>query len=138
MKDNPWVLADHLCFNCDKPVTEPKLFCSLLCQEEGKTVRYIRAVTRDGRINQLDAAEAVKIRKAILLGGGYPRQKRRLSPEVRQVIFERDTHKCQVCGGQATEIDHLDNSLAEGVNEPANHLQPVSPPEDHGRLQASQ
>lgn len=114
--------GEELCFNCDKPLAGPKLYCSSLCAEEAKTIRYIRAVTRDGRIEQADIAEAVKIRMAMLLGGGYPRQQRRVAPEVRAAVFQRDGHSCQVCGEPASEIHHLDHSLTEGVNE-ADNLQ---------------
>ena len=106
---------------------KPTLYCSPLCQEEGKTIRYVRAVMRDGRIKQPDVKEAVRIRMGMLLAGGYPRHQRRVAQEVRQFVFERDGGRCQVCGEEATEIHHLDHTLSEGVNEAPN-LQAICAP----------
>lgn len=114
------------CFNCGRAMVElrrPYLFCSEFCAEEAGTVRYARAVISDGRILQPDVAEAVKIRVGMVLGGGYPRGQRSLSPAVREAIFERDGHKCRVCGGLATQIDHINDDpelVVRDINDPLN------------------
>lgn len=92
------------------------MYCSDLCREEGKTIRYIRAVMRDGRMDDPEVREAVEIRMAILLGGGYPERQRRLAAAGRAAVFERDSRRCQLCGEPVTEIDHIDGGLTEGLN----------------------
>ena len=72
------------CLNCDQPIDGAKLFCSSLCRQTAKTVRYARAVQTDGRIARADVAEAVRIKIGSILGGGYPDQERRLSEAKRQ------------------------------------------------------
>ena len=110
-----------ICFNCDGPVEQAKdLFCSELCQQTAKTVRYARAVYADGRIERPDVAEALKIRIGIVVGGGYPEKARRLTVGQRQAIFDRDGGVCQECGAQATEIDHIGPPIAGGINHPDN------------------
>ena len=56
----------------------------------------------------------------MLRGNGYPERARALSPEARRVIFERDDGRCRVCGGTATQIDHIGGKNVIGVD--ANHL----------------
>lgn len=52
-------------------------------------------------------AEAVKIRLAIVLGGGYNANERKLTQTQRETVFQKDNGKCRNCGAQATEIDHI-------------------------------
>jgi 5-methylcytosine-specific restriction endonuclease McrA len=108
------------CFNCDAEVPARSLFCSELCRQTAKVVRYGRAVHADGRIKRADVEEALKIKVASVLGGGYPADERRLSAEQRQAVFDRDEGKCQVCGGPATEIDHIDPMVGGDMNRPGN------------------
>jgi len=46
------------------------LFCSPWCQETAGTVRYLRCVFRNGRIDDPDVQVAVRARQAVLLSGG--------------------------------------------------------------------
>ena len=114
------------CFNCDSLLVElrwPYLFCSELCKEEAKTVRYVRAVNRDGRSARPDVAEAVRIKIGMVLGGGYAASERTLSKDERQAIFDRDGGLCSVCGGEGTQIDHINLDAAlvvRSINDPEN------------------
>ena len=65
-----------------------------------ETVRYERAVRRDGRIRDPEVAEAVFIRRAILNGGGYPEAERSLPKKIREAVLERDGGLCRKCGQQ--------------------------------------
>lgn len=117
--------TEMTCFNCGVAPATPAhrfLYCSELCQEEAKLVRYWRAVIRDGRIRQPDVAEALKIRIGLVLGGGYPERERRISSALRAEIFQRDGSRCQICGGEATQIDHIgdDQRSKDNVNDPLN------------------
>jgi len=120
------------CLNCDAPLSDPRrpLFCSERCQEEAHTVRYARRVAADGRILDPEVADALRIRVGMVLGGGYAKRERHLSPEARQAIFDRDGHACQVCGGPATQIHHRNEDLAlvaRDINDPDN-LQAICDP----------
>jgi 5-methylcytosine-specific restriction endonuclease McrA len=119
------------CVNCGAELAElvrPYLFCSPLCQEEAHTVRYARRVVRDSRIKDPLVKEAVDIRIAFVLGGGYARAERELSAAQRQAIFERDAWKCRICGtAEATQIDHIAGPTNGDINHPDN-LQAVCDP----------
>jgi hypothetical protein len=114
-------LGVFVCVNCDgDAVDAPWLYCSPLCNEMAKTIRYGRSVHADGRINDPDVKEALKIRVASVNGGGYPSQQRQLTVEQRQQIVERDEGRCQGCGGQGTEIDHVAGPIDGDINHPDN------------------
>lgn len=90
-----------LCANCDSPDVTVKtpLFCSQWCRQVAEFVRYARACHRDGRDQRPDVKEAIKMRAAMVLGGGgYPQRERRVSREVRAAVFERAEGKCESCG----------------------------------------
>ena len=110
------------CLNCDRALDEDHpLFCSDRCREIAKAVRYGRAVNADGRIDRDPTVEeALKIKIAIAVGGGYPTKQRALTKYQRRVIFERDAQKCQACGAKATEIDHIGAGIDENINHPDN------------------
>lgn len=126
LDDDPVAVAGLTCFNCEAQIVErgyPYLFCSEFCAEEAGTVRYARGAVRDGRILDPFVAEAIKIRVGLILGGGYSKRDRELSPEVRATIMERDGGRCRVCGGEATQIDHINEDLelvARDINDPEN------------------
>lgn len=90
-----------LCANCDSSAVTVKtpLFCSQWCRQVAEFVRYARACRRDGRDQQPDVKEAIKMRAAMVLGGsGYPERERRVTLEVRAAVFERAEGKCEGCG----------------------------------------
>jgi 5-methylcytosine-specific restriction endonuclease McrA len=111
------------CVNCDRPIEHPRfpyLYCSQLCRQEAKYVRYSRSVLKDGRIEQPDVQEALSIRLASILGGGYPERERHLTPEAREAAFLRDGSRCRICGAAATEIDHIGPPIGGDINHPDN------------------
>jgi 5-methylcytosine-specific restriction endonuclease McrA len=107
-----------LCVNCDAVPAEDnqRLYCSALCREKAKFVRYARGCLRDGRVHRdPDVVYAIQIRMAVILGGGYP-PARTLPPAVRAAVMERDQGRCRLCGAPGEEIDHIDGSSPEFSN----------------------
>ena len=88
------------CVNCGSPrVTEKSpLYCGEQCRQAAELVRYVRACRRDGRDRRPDIQEAIKMRLAMVLGGGYPERSRRVSDVVRAEVFQRACGKCENCG----------------------------------------
>ncbi len=105
---------DH-CPNCAAPLepTGLPLWCSRLCRQMAKHVRYIRRVTRDGRIDQSDVQLAVNQRLGSM---NYPADERQLRPAVRQAVKARDEGRCVRCGEPGTEIDHIGGSSPDLTN----------------------
>ena len=124
------------CQNCDAPLTLEQarhgaLFCGEQCQQTAKAVRYARAPLRDGRYQRDPLVyEAVELKIAFVLSGGYPEKARRLSPAQREAIFVRDDRRCRLCGAPATTIDHI----ASSSSDPAN-LRALCEPCNRGRVQ---
>lgn len=107
-----------LCVSCDAALADDNqgLYCSALCREKAKFVRYARGCLRDGRAkNDTDVAYALRIRMAMILGGGYP-PARSLPPAVRAAVIERDQGLCRLCGAPGEEIDHIDGSSPDLSN----------------------
>jgi len=130
---------DH-CANCLEPLPddEETLFCSAWCAEIASTVRYQRRVFRDGRIEQPDVREAVMVRNAFLLAGGYHSLGRTLTQATRTEVKVRDGGRCTICGKPGTEIDHIASSSSDLDNlqllctdchhaKTAQNLRPASP-----------
>jgi 5-methylcytosine-specific restriction endonuclease McrA len=130
---------DH-CANCLEPLPddEETLFCSAWCAEIASTVRYQRRVFRDGRIEQPDVREAVMIRNAFLLAGGYHSLGRTLTQSTRTEVKVRDGGRCKICGKPGVEIDHIAGSSSDLDNlqllctdchhaKTAQNLRPASP-----------
>ncbi|MEX1078016.1 MAG: HNH endonuclease [Homoserinimonas sp.] len=126
MREPPFLIAvpsdrhfeDDHCANCLEPIPDDAeaLFCSAWCSEVAEAVRYQRRVFRDGRIDQPDVREAVAIRNAFILAGGYRSLGRTLKTTTRAEVKTRDGGRCQSCGKPGTEIDHIDGSSAELSN----------------------
>jgi 5-methylcytosine-specific restriction endonuclease McrA len=113
------------CLNCGRAIDTDgsvRLFCSDLCKEVSRTIRYGRAIHKDGRINRPDVAETWEIKCAWAINGMvYPRNQREVKGEVRNLVFERAAGCCQECGGVATEIDHLNKpEFIDDINHPDN------------------
>jgi 5-methylcytosine-specific restriction endonuclease McrA len=98
------------CANCDEPIPSGVLFCSELCNQEAEWVRYCRACIVDGRFKRADVQEAIRIKLAHILSGGYPRSLRRVPEALRAAVIERDQGLCRKCGGPANTIDHIRGS----------------------------
>ena len=113
-----WYPGEHIvedvepttCVNCEAPCG-PQLYCSERCQQTAEIIRYTRRSRRDGR-GDLDPGveEAIQIRVALILGGGYPHRERRLTPDIRHEVFERDGRLCQKCGATGAEVDHIESN----------------------------
>ena len=95
------------CLNCDEPIPGAELFCSECCTQEAEYVRYSRACIADERSKREDVQEALKIKLAHILGGGYPRSLRQVPDDIRSAVIERDQGQCRKCGGPANQIDHI-------------------------------
>ena len=68
------------------------------------------------RANDEEVRYAISIRLAHILGGGYAKDQRRLSPEVRAAVIDRDGGRCRLCGAEGTEIDHIESSSPDLAN----------------------
>lgn len=112
-----WFEPDH-CANCMSPLPQrvDGLFCTEFCQGTAKLVRYWRGVNADGRVHQPDIQDALRVRIAHWLAGGYPERERSLPPAVREQVKERDQGLCRGCGEPGQEIDHIDGNSSQLSN----------------------
>ncbi len=104
------------CANCSLTIQEAKIYCSQLCAQEAGWVRYVRRCRLDGRDRHPDVMEAIRIRLALILAGGYDKLARKLPDSVRKAILERDQGKCRICGKPADEIDHISGGRSDPTN----------------------
>lgn len=99
-----------VCLNCGKRLRKPELYCSEECKFEAKFVRYFRRCIREKRINDPDIIEALEIRLAHILAGGYPESERSVSPLIRAQVIHKAKGLCQKCGKPGDQIDHIKGS----------------------------
>lgn len=98
------------CLNCgasislERPV---RLFCSYLCKDTAQAIRYTRSCIADGRIMQPDVFDAIRIKLAWLVSGGYPTEARRVPSARRLLVVERDGGRCRICSEPGTDVDHI-------------------------------
>jgi hypothetical protein len=126
------------CVNCDGEMSVGQamngdLFCSKLCQYTAETIRYARRSIKNGNYNRDPLVrETIDIRIGAFISNEsrYPYEERKLTPAQREAIFIRDEHVCQLCGGKATEIDHINGSSSDPSN-----LRAVCKPCNMGRLE---
>jgi hypothetical protein len=114
------------CLNCDEPrvTSSAPLYCSEVCRQTATTVRYVRARTRDGRIVDLDVQEAIEMRVAHILAGGYPEKARYISAQLRESVLRGARGHCQKCGrpfdgddlDATATIQHMSGSSPERSN----------------------
>jgi hypothetical protein len=108
--------AEHLvqppfpCPNCDRPVPDAQLFCPPICRDEAKYVRYYRARIADRTIRHADIREALRIRLAHILAGGYDARLRQVAVVVREAVIARDNGRCRTCNRSGDEVDHIRGS----------------------------
>src|SRR5450759_4225089 len=57
-------VAQSVCVGCDRP--SARTYCSELCQQEATTVRYLRRVLADSRVNDPDVQAGIGIRLLML------------------------------------------------------------------------
>jgi hypothetical protein len=67
-------------------------------------------------VEEPDVLEAIEMKMASVLGGGYPAKARQVSAKLRHMIMERDSFECRLCGAPATEIDHIEGSSNQPTN----------------------
>lgn len=109
------------CANCFEPLPasyehRPWLFCSVLCRETANTVRYWRKTSRNGQFEaDPEVRQAIGIRLAHMLAGGYNADTRRIPVDVRALVIERD-RACVKCGGPGEEIDHINGDSSDPGN----------------------
>ncbi len=107
------------CVNCASVIkegTRARAYCSELCGQEADWVRYARRCHADGRDQQPDVRQALRIRLALVLGGGYPKLIRQLPEATRLAVYERDEGRCCGCGQPGTEIDHRSGNSSDMLN----------------------
>ncbi|MFE4950409.1 HNH endonuclease [Leifsonia sp. NPDC056665] len=112
-----YFVNDH-CANClvELPELEDALFCSNWCSEIAGQVRYLRGVFRDDRINDPAVKEAIGTRNAFLLIGGYRALGRQVNSRTREQVVNRAGGKCQTCGQDGTDVDHISGNSNEADN----------------------
>lgn len=108
------------CVNCGRSFRGKRSdtpFCGLQCKGEAKAVRYARGKHREYPSGPPeDIKEAMRMKVAHALGGGYDSAARRLTQETRDVIIERDGGLCVLCGQAGTEIDHIEGPSSDLSN----------------------
>ena len=97
------------------------LFCSEVCSEFAKAVRYHRRVMADGRIDQPDVQDAVSVKMAYAQWDQAPAKP--LPAATRAAVFAAKGDRCVSCGAPATDVDHV-VSAAFGDNS-LDNLQPL-------------
>jgi ribosomal protein S27AE len=99
------------CVECGTSIVltdRAKLYCSEACHQTLKLVHYVRRTIADGRWDRDPTiAEALQMRLAHILAGGYHEAARRVPPKLRAQVFERDADRCVLCGAPATQIDRV-------------------------------
>lgn len=119
----------YSCVRCgeDRDVFSRSPYCSAYCKSYAKDIRYLRRKIKTGDIARPDIQEAVHLRLAHLVAGGYDSDARRLSPEVRAEVLSFDGGRCQSCkSAPATEVDHIagpseDRTNLQGLCAPCHH-----------------
>lgn len=98
------------CVNCGRKNNDGRLYCNEVCQQEAEIIRYARRARLDGRINDPDVQEAIKIKIAIVLGGGYGEEARVLSQQQRAEVIARYDGLCAKCREAGNIVDHINGS----------------------------
>lgn len=107
------------CANCGTVIAPDRsstIFCSELCKQVAKAIRYMRSGNADGRDEQSDVQYAITVRLAHIAAGGYHERERTLSPEQRSEVIKKFEGLCAVCHAPGTEIDHIKGSSDDSLN----------------------
>lgn len=88
------------CVNCGSTeiTLNTPLYCSPRCRQSAELVRYVRRHRKNGTDANPDVVEVIRTRMAMVLGGGYPEQQRRVPERIRQLVFKRAGGRCRECG----------------------------------------
>ena len=108
-----------VCLHCEEdmpPFVKPRLYCSIGCEQEAELVRDVRRCITDGRIEQSDVQFAIQTRLAHIMAGGYDKRARRLSTEIREAVLKRSKGKCEICGKDGCDVDHIQGNSSELPN----------------------
>lgn len=99
------------------PTARPSLLYSASCRADAKEVRYFRRCKREVRFRDPDAQQALKIRFALLIGGGCPARERQLPAAVRAAVLADNAGRCGwLNDAPATEVDHVSGSASDRSN----------------------
>jgi 5-methylcytosine-specific restriction endonuclease McrA len=111
------ISIDFECLNCDSlfTTTKARLYCTIRCREDAKLIRYVRNAIKKGTFLQNDVKEAIDIRfaHATSKAGYYDSEARKIFPEKRAAVIERDDGLCRQCSNPGDEIDHIDGDSNE-------------------------
>jgi 5-methylcytosine-specific restriction endonuclease McrA len=110
------IRAPFPCANCDQPVADGRNFCDDLCRAEARYVRQYRARLADGTRWDLDIQDALKVKLAMILAGGYNVRLRRVPEQVRRAVIEREQDLWRTCGAPGEELDHISGDSNEMDN----------------------
>ncbi len=103
MIDHPSDAPDYApgqCANCGAPtVSRLRLYCGERCRQIAELIRYARRKLAEGTYERPDIAEAITIRRGLLLAGGfYDKKGRDVSADARQELLSRSNGRCENCG----------------------------------------
>ena len=99
------------CPNCGEKTDEKRLFCCEVCSQEAGFIRYVRRALQDGRLYDLAVLrDAIGTKLLMIRSGGYPTRERTVPALLRVEILQRDDYRCQLCGKEGNEIDHIAGS----------------------------
>jgi hypothetical protein len=104
------------CMSCGINIGGAVIFCSQICEQKAKVVRYVRRALVNGGIEEPATQMAVGVRLWMLAGGSYPNKTRSLSVEQQNRILERDDFICQLCGKRADQVGRLDGGSSDTGN----------------------
>jgi 5-methylcytosine-specific restriction endonuclease McrA len=118
-KPNPTPIRPNplLCPNCDKPTSSTRTpYCSDHCKEVSAFIRQFRSGLKTGQAlapeRQLGMAQALWH----ILGGGYPERIKLIPESAIKKVIQRDGGTCQLCGKEATTVDHAKTACNRPIN----------------------
>jgi endogenous inhibitor of DNA gyrase (YacG/DUF329 family) len=105
------------CPNCSVVTEGTKSpYCSERCKEIASFVRQFRGNLATGQAFDAEKQTAIGQNYWHLVGGGRPLRQTLVLPRSFELVMELAEYKCQECGADATNVDHL----RTGCNRPIN------------------
>ena len=112
MVDREWRVG--VCAHCLVPLVPEQVtsshavFCSLHCQKQAESVRYVRRAIRDGRIADPKTAVVVRNNMIVFLALDIAYVRPQVPQELRVGVLTRNGGMCVECNEvPATEVDHI-------------------------------